>query len=104
MRTRHVPLRTCVACRTKADKRDMVRVVRSPSGEVAPDPSGKAHGRGAYLCPRLECWEAGIKKNRLGHALRLEGSLSEEARNTLMAYARDHFAPGGPANNGNSGN
>ena len=91
MRTRHVPLRTCVACRTKADKRQLVRIVRGPAGDVAPDPTGRAPGRGAYLCPRLECWEVGTAKSRLGRALKLEEGLSEDARSALMAYAEARF-------------
>ena len=92
MRTRHVPLRTCVACRTKTDKRQLVRIVRGTSGDVAPDPTGRAPGRGAYLCPRLECWEVGTAKGRLGRALKLEKGLSEDTRSTLMAYAGARFA------------
>ncbi|NQU97267.1 MAG: YlxR family protein [Chloroflexi bacterium] len=92
MQTRHVPLRTCVACRTRADKRQLVRIVRGTSGDVAPDPTGRAPGRGAYLCPRLECWEIGTAKGRLGRALKLEKGLSADARSALMAYAEAEFA------------
>ncbi len=92
MRTRHVPLRTCVACRAKTDKRDLVRVVRDASGDVVPDLTGKAPGRGAYLCPRLTCWEAGIGPGRLGRALKLEKGLSADAKGALMAYAEARFA------------
>ena len=92
MRTRHVPLRTCVACRAKTDKRQLVRIVRGTSGEAAPDATGKAPGRGAYLCPRLECWEAGIGKSRLGRALKLEKGLPADAKRALMAYAEAGFA------------
>ena len=92
MRTRHVALRTCVACRTKTDKRRLVRIVRGPSGQVAPDPTGRAPGRGAYLCPRLECWETGVGKGRLGRALKLEEGLPADAKSALMAYAGARFA------------
>lgn len=91
MRVRHVPLRTCVACRTRADKRQLVRIVRGTSGDVAPDATGKAPGRGAYLCPRLECWEVGTEKGRLGRALKLEESLAADTRSALMAYAEARF-------------
>jgi len=47
---RRAPQRTCVACRTTRDKRDLLRVVRAPDGSVSFDASGKAAGRGAYLC------------------------------------------------------
>jgi len=91
VRTRHVPLRTCVACRTKTDKRRLVRIVRGACGDAAPDPTGRAPGRGAYLCSRFECWETGIGKGRLGRALKLEKGLSAGAKSALMAYAEARF-------------
>ncbi|MBC8078429.1 MAG: YlxR family protein, partial [Chloroflexales bacterium] len=49
-RPRHVPQRTCVACRRTDAKRGLLRLVREADGRVALDPSGKRNGRGAYLC------------------------------------------------------
>jgi predicted RNA-binding protein YlxR (DUF448 family) len=49
-----------------------VRVVRTPSGEVAVDASGRMNGRGAYLCADSSCWTAALKKNALGRALGVE--------------------------------
>ena len=49
-RPRHIPQRTCVACRQTGAKRQLVRVVRAPDGSVTIDPTGKRSGRGAYLC------------------------------------------------------
>jgi len=72
-----VPIRTCVACRTKGDKRSLVRVVRMPSGEIVVDPTGKIPGRGAYLCPSLGCLRRAVKEKRLSRALRAE--VAEEA-------------------------
>jgi predicted RNA-binding protein YlxR (DUF448 family) len=63
------PLRTCVGCRGGADKRDLVRVVRTKDGDVFVDPSGRAAGRGAYVCPRTDCFELAAA-DRLGAALR----------------------------------
>lgn len=85
-KARHVPIRTCVACGTKEGKRALVRVVRTPEGEVAVDPSGKRAGRGAYLCPRRSCWERALKKGRLERALRCP--IPPEAREALLAYAQ----------------
>lgn len=82
---RHVPQRTCVGCRETGAKREFVRVVRTPIGTVEVDPTGKKSGRGAYLCRRPECWQAALKKDRLGHALRT--TLSEADRAALLEHA-----------------
>lgn len=63
-------IRTCLGCGREAEKRDLVRIVRSPEGEVFVDPSGKKSGRGAYVCAQETCLEAAIRKGRIGHALR----------------------------------
>ena len=68
-RPKHVPQRTCVGCRSTSAKRELVRLVRTPAGDVQPDPTGKRPGRGAYLCQDPECWERAIKKGRLENAL-----------------------------------
>ena len=52
---RKVPMRTCIACREEKPKRDMLRIVRSPEGVISLDFSGKASGRGAYICMQAEC-------------------------------------------------
>lgn len=82
---KHVPIRTCVACRTQRPKRELIRIVRTPEGEVHVDPTGKAKGRGAYLCPQAACWELAIKRNAiLAHALK--GPIPAEAVEELRAY------------------
>ena len=63
--------RRCVACGKEDAKRELLRVVRSPEGEVEMNPSGKAPGRGAYLCIDLECVRLAKKKNALSRALKL---------------------------------
>jgi predicted RNA-binding protein YlxR (DUF448 family) len=66
---RRYPTRTCVACRTERQKRDLVRVVRAPDGSVTLDASGRAPGRGAYLCADGSCWATALKKRSLERAL-----------------------------------
>ncbi|MGQ0549874.1 MAG: RNase P modulator RnpM [Armatimonadota bacterium] len=68
-RVRHVPQRQCVACRQMRPKREMVRVVRTPAGDVRVDLTGKASGRGAYVCPSEGCAAAAVRDRRLEHAL-----------------------------------
>lgn len=76
-KTRRIPQRTCIACRTTGDKRQLVRVVRTPVGRVLPDPTGKLAGRGAYLCRSPECWEIASKKRLLDRALRVTVSSAD---------------------------
>jgi predicted RNA-binding protein YlxR (DUF448 family) len=68
---RKPPIRTCVACRTTSDKRALVRVVRTPEGDVHVDPSGKANGRGAYVCLAPGCFDSAVAKRRFDGALRV---------------------------------
>ena len=86
-RPRHIPQRTCVACRQTGAKRQLVRVVRAPDGSVSIDPSGKKSGRGAYLCDAPECWLAALKRGVLPRALKLE-KIPEDDLQTLDAYAQ----------------
>ena len=69
---RRTPIRSCVSCRMATGKASLIRVVRTPSGEVRLDPTGKAAGRGAYVCGTKECLALAIKRNKLGRALRCE--------------------------------
>jgi predicted RNA-binding protein YlxR (DUF448 family) len=84
-RPRRLPQRSCVACRTTTAKRELVRIVRLPTGAVEVDPTGKKSGRGAYICRRAACWEEAVKRNRLSKALRT--TLTEESRAALQAFA-----------------
>ncbi len=84
-RPRHVPQRTCVGCRTTAAKRGFVRVVRGGEGQVTVDPTGKANGRGAYLCASRGCWEVALKRGRLAQSLRV--TIREEDRQALGGFA-----------------
>ena len=67
---KHVPQRTCVVCRTQDAKRRLTRLIRTPDG-LQIDPSGKASGRGAYLCENPECWKRAAKTDVLARALRM---------------------------------
>ena len=78
MRRRHIPLRTCVACRQVKPKKELIRIVRSPSGEIEVDETGKKSGRGAYLCRNRACWEIALTKRCLEHALETEITVEEK--------------------------
>lgn len=66
---RPLPQRTCVACRSVRAKRDLVRIVRAPSGELSVDLRGKAAGRGAYCDPDPGCLERGLADGAIAKAL-----------------------------------
>src|SRR4029078_7810838 len=66
---RRAPTRTCVACRPAWDKRELVRIVRTPGGELNIDESGRLAGRGAYLCRDAACWNTALGRGTLGRAL-----------------------------------
>lgn len=76
-KVKHIPTRTCVACGRAAAKRDLVRVVRTPEGDVLVDTAGKLSGRGAYLCSDPACLRGGVEKGRLARALKATLSLSQ---------------------------
>ena len=80
---KHVPMRQCLACREHRPKRELVRVVRTPQGEILLDRSGKVSGRGAYLCTRPECFKRAKKSKALDRAL--EVSVSEQLYDRLAA-------------------
>ncbi|HEX3011489.1 MAG TPA: YlxR family protein [Syntrophomonadaceae bacterium] len=71
-RTRKVPQRMCVGCREMKNKRDLVRVVKTPEGSVMLDTTGKKSGRGAYVCPNQECLSLAVKHKALQKALQQE--------------------------------
>lgn len=82
---KHIPQRTCVACRSVRPKRELTRLVRTPEGEVVVDETGKQSGRGAYLCPTADCWETALAKGALDRALRTK--LTDETKARLQDYA-----------------
>lgn len=82
-RAKHLPQRTCVACREVAGKRGLVRVVRTADG-VMIDPSGKMAGRGAYVHPSRNCWVLVTEGRRLDQALRTR--LSPDDRQHIAAF------------------
>lgn len=67
-----IPVRQCVGCREQRPKRELIRVVRSPEGEVSIDTRGKKPGRGAYICPDAQCLKKALKSRALGRALGVE--------------------------------
>ena len=90
---KHIPQRTCVACRKVKDKKELIRLVRVAGMGVEVDTGGKKAGRGAYLCRAPECWELGCKGGRLEHTLRT--NLTQENREQLIRFGTEFLAGGG---------
>ena len=89
MHQKHIPMRTCAGCGTKASNRELIRIVLTPARSVLVDTTGKQAGRGTFLCQRLSCWEAGIRKGRVAHTLRQP--IQPPEREALLAYAYQHY-------------
>lgn len=81
LKRKHVPIRTCVVCRDKDNKRTLQRIVRTPTGLMV-DASGKMNGRGAYLCSNEKCWERAVNTDILNKALRT--TLTTQDRECLL--------------------
>ncbi|HCO18361.1 RNase P modulator RnpM [Gudongella oleilytica] len=76
MKTKKIPLRRCIACNQMKPKKELIRVVKNNENQVSVDLTGKANGRGAYICPNLECFEEAYKSKRF--ARNLETEITEE--------------------------
>ena len=73
------PQRTCVVCRATTAKRTLHRIVRSPAGTVSYDPTGKAAGRGAYLCGQPECLDMAVRRRSIQRALKVTDTVAASA-------------------------
>jgi predicted RNA-binding protein YlxR (DUF448 family) len=85
LRKKHIPQRTCIACRMIRAKKDLIRVVNSRDDGVNVDLTGKMNGRGAYICAQRSCWDKALTAGSLHRALRV--TLSAEDSLRLQAFA-----------------
>ncbi len=85
MKVKKIPMRTCVVTKEKCEKKDLIRVVRTPEGEICIDETGKKNGKGAYLKLDNEVIEKAKKNNALARALGVEipDSIYEELKNLI---------------------
>lgn len=72
-----IPMRTCVMCKTKMDKRELLRIVRIADNGIEFDPTGKKNGRGAYLCTKPECIENIRNSKKIAQALQIDADAKE---------------------------
>ena len=66
---RHIPKRSCIVCRLKVAKDELLRIVRCPDGSLSLDLSGRLPGRGAYVCQSVKCWETAVDRGAIQRAL-----------------------------------
>lgn len=76
-----IPMRQCLGCREMKPKRELIRVVKAPEGEISLDFKGKKPGRGAYVCPNAECLKKAVKSKALERAF--SAQVPEEVYETL---------------------
>lgn len=86
MKSKKIPLRMCIACREMKPKSEMLRIVRTPTGEFKLDTIGKLAGRGAYICDDLSCMELCLKKKLLNKVF------SSEIPDEIYEYIRGEYA------------
>ena len=72
MSVKKIPMRMCTGCREMKPKRDLIRVVKTPEGEIKLDRTGKLNGRGAYICKKAECLKKAEKSNALARAFEMK--------------------------------
>lgn len=83
-----IPIRKCIACGEQKPKKELIRVVKSKEDEVSVDFTGKANGRGAYICPTIDCFQLAIKKNAFNRAL--ESKIDDSVFEALKERLKDH--------------
>lgn len=78
---KNIPQRTCIGCNVKKDKKDFIRIVKDNQDNISIDKTGKANGRGAYICDNIECLEKAIKNKRIEKSFKM--AISEDIYNNL---------------------
>lgn len=66
-----IPLRQCIGCGEMKSKKEMIRVLKNPQGEITLDATGKKNGRGAYVCPSVECLRKAVKSKGLERSFKI---------------------------------
>ena len=84
---RKIPQRMCLGCREHKGKNDLVRVVRSPEGEISVDLTGRKNGRGAYICRSAECLKKARKQKAISKALNCE--ISDDVFEQLLVQIEE---------------
>lgn len=80
-----IPQRTCIGCNIKKDKKDFIRIVKDNQNNIIIDRTGKANGRGAYICDNIDCLEKAIKNKRIEKSfkMQIDESVYENLRSVI---------------------
>lgn len=83
---KNLPQRTCIGCNCQKDKKELIRIVKNKEGIISIDKTGKAQGRGAYICNNEECLEKAIKTKRLERAfgMQISNEIYEKLRGVII--------------------
>lgn len=83
---KNIPQRTCMGCNCQKNKKELIRIVKNKEGIISIDKTGKAQGRGAYICNNIECLEKAIKTKRLERALgmQISNEIYENLRGVII--------------------
>ena len=80
-----IPQRTCIGCNIKKDKKDFIRIVKDNQNNISIDRTGKANGRGAYICDNIDCLEKAIKNKKIEKSFKMniDESVYESLRGVI---------------------
>ena len=81
LRTRKIPMRQCTGCGVRKEKKELIRIIKTPEDLIEVDFTGKKNGRGAYICNSVECLEIARKRKSLERSLKV--TIPEEVYNAL---------------------
>ena len=81
MSMKKVPLRQCIGCQEMKNKKEMIRVIKTAEDEIMLDATGRKNGRGAYLCPSMECLKKAVKGKGLERSFKM--AIPKEVYETL---------------------
>ena len=87
MQSRKKPERQCIGCRESREKKQLIRIVKTPAGEIIVDRTGRQNGRGAYLCDSEECFKKARKSNALSRSFKI--SVTDEIYDELERQFHD---------------
>lgn len=87
-KVKKVPQRKCIACQDRDNKKELIRIVKNKEGQISLDKTGRANGRGAYICNSKECLQKAIKSKALNRAFKIE--VPDEVYEVLMKEIGDN--------------
>lgn len=83
---KNIPKRTCIGCNSQKEKKELIRIVKNNNNEITIDRTGKAEGRGAYICDNIECLEKAIKSKKIEKTFKMqvENEIYENLRGVII--------------------